>query len=216
MDIEQARFNMVEQQIRPCEIFDKTLLDLLSSVKRENFVPVGYKDMAFSDVEIPLPGGQKMLLPRIVAKLIQELAIKKTDKILEIATGSGYVTALLAKMAEFVYSVEVSLPNKEFAVKNLTYAGINNVSVVAGDGANGLPAKAPYDKIFIGGGLLTIPEGLKASLRIGGILVGFVGNAPVMHAVKIVRVSENEYSQEQLFETVIDYLEGAIASEFKF
>lgn len=216
MNIEQARFNMVEQQIRPCEIFNEKLLDLLIQVKREDFVPVAYKNIAFSDVEIPLPGGQKTLLPRVIAKLIQELAPKTTDKVLEIATGNGYVTALLAKMSDFVYSIEKSKTNLQLAINNLTHASINNVSVINADGTVGLEDKAPFNKIFVGGAFMTIPETLKTQLKIGGILVGFVGNKQVMHAIKIVRNSENNFIQTNLFETSVEYLENVPTEQFKF
>lgn len=216
MNIEQARFNMVEQQIRPCEIFNEKLLGLLLSIKRENFVPALYKEMAFSDVEIPLPGGQKMLLPRVVAKLIQELDLKPTDKVLEIATGSGYVTALLAKMSEFVYSLEISSINLQLAVANLTNASINNVSVINADGTLGLANKALFDKIFIGGAFTQIPEKLKQQLNIGGILVGFAGVGTIMHAVKVIRISQDEYIETNLFETAIEYLDNVETQKFNF
>lgn len=217
MNIEQARFNMVEQQIRPCEIFDEKLLELLLKVKRENFVPAMYKDIAFSDVEIPLPGGHKMLLPRVASKLIQELELKNTDKVLEIATGSGYVTALLAKMSEFVYSVEISKVNLQLAVNSLTKASINNVSIINADGSAGLVEKAPFDKIFIGGAFFNgIPEAIKQQLKVGGILVGFVSGGGVTHAVKISRVHQNEFYCTNLFETAVEYLDNVQTQEFKF
>lgn len=216
MNIEQARFNMVEQQIRPCEIFNEKLLELLISVKRENFVPNIYKDVAFSDVEIPLPGGHKMLLPRIIAKLIQELELKATDKVLEIATGSGYATALLAKMSEFVYSIEISKINMQLAINNLTTASINNVSIINADGTLGLSDKAPFDKIFVGGAFTQIPDNLKQQLKVGGMLVGFKGVGTVMHAVKVVRVNQSNYLETNLFETSIEYLDNVQTQEFKF
>jgi protein-L-isoaspartate(D-aspartate) O-methyltransferase len=127
MNVEQARFNMVEQQIRPWNVFDEKILSLLSQIKRENFVTEKYHNLAFSDIEIPLPGEQKMLFPRIEARLLQELQLNKKDKVLEIGTGSGYVTALISKMADFVYSVEINSQNKAFAQNNLTHVGIKNV-----------------------------------------------------------------------------------------
>lgn len=217
MNIEQARFNMVEQQIRPCEIFDEKLLKLLLKVKRENFVPAIYKDIAFSDTEIPLPGGHKMLLPRVAAKLIQELEVKSTDKVLEIATGSGYVTALLAKMSEFVYSLEISKVNLQLAVNNLTKASINNVSVINADGSLGLANKAPFDKIFVGGAFFNgIPDAIKQQLKVDGVLVGFVSGAGVTHAVKINRISQGEFCYTNLFETEVEYLDNVQTQEFKF
>ena len=116
MDFTTARFNMVEQQIRPWNMFDERVLELLSTIKREDFVQEQYRNLALSDIEIPLPGGQKMLFPRMEARLLQELVLRKRDKVLEIGTGSGYVTALLAKMSDFVYSLEINSQNKQFAL----------------------------------------------------------------------------------------------------
>ena len=206
MDRELARFNMVEQQIRPCDVRSEDVLRLLSQVGREKFVPEEYKQLAFSDLEIPLPGGQSMLTPRVEAMLLQELSINKIDKVLEIGTGSGYITAILAKLADFVYTIEIDEQNKLLALKNLTLAGNNNVSVINANGINGLPNKAPFDKIFVGGGLLSIPQSLKSQLRVGGKLVGIIGNSPVLHAISITRDGENKYTQKQLFETSTDYL----------
>ena len=206
MDMELARFNMVEQQIRPCDVRSEDVLRLLSQVGREKFVPEEYKQLAFSDLEIPLPGGQSMLTPRVEAMLLQELSINKIDKVLEIGTGSGYITAILAKLADFVYTIEIDEQNKLLALKNLTLAGNNNVSVINANGINGLPNKAPFDKIFVGGGLLSIPQSLKSQLRVGGKLVGIIGNSPVLHAISITRDGENKYTQKQLFETSTDYL----------
>jgi protein-L-isoaspartate(D-aspartate) O-methyltransferase len=215
MNVEHARFNMVQQQIRPCEIFDQNLLDLYTSVKRENFVAPQYKNIAFSDLEIPLPGGQKMLCPRVESKLIQELQLSKTDKVLEIGTGSGYVTAVLAKMVDFVYSVEINDINKEDAAKHLMQAGISNVSIISGNGLHGLAAKAPFDKIFIGGGLTHIPEELIRQLKNGGRLVAIVGKKPVMHAILLERLSETHCRETQLFETDVDYLVHEVDKTFK-
>jgi len=216
MDMENARFNMIEQQIHPWNVSDKALLDLLFSIKREAFVPSKFKHMALSDLEIPLPGGQKMLLPSIEIKLIQELKVQKTDKVLEIGAGSGYVTALLAKLAEFVYTLEINEQNKQLALKNLAHAGVNNVSVISGNGIDGLASKGKFDKIFIGGGVVTIPEVLKNQLNIQGKLVGFSGTKPVMHAVLIEKISQNEYSERKLFETDVEYLINASVPKFKF
>ena len=216
MDMEQARFNMVEQQIRPCDIHDEILRDLLFKIKREKFTPEQYKQLAYSDLEIPLPGGQKMLMPRIEALLLQALAVERTDKVLEIGTGSGFVTALLARLADFVYSIEVEDANKALAKQNLTYAGITNVSLSRANGIQGMTEKAPYNKIFIGGGLITIPESIKEQLKVGGKLVGIIGNRPIMHAILIERTSETTYSEKQLFETDVDYLVSENVEQFTF
>lgn len=216
MNFEQARFNMVEQQVRPWNVFDENVLAMLTNVKREEFVSPEYKAIAFSDVEIPLPGGQKMLFPRVEARMLQELNLSKKDKVLEIGTGSGYVTAMLGKLTDFVYSIEINTKNKEFAVSNLTKAGIKNVSIIEGDGLNGLAAKAPFDKILIGGSLPVIPQTLKQQLKVGGHMVAVIGTKPAMHAVHITRIAENEFIEKQIFETIIDELTGAHQNQFKF
>ncbi|MFN8770482.1 MAG: protein-L-isoaspartate O-methyltransferase family protein [Neisseriaceae bacterium] len=217
MDIEKARYNMVEQQIRTCNVLDKSLLEVLINVKREAFVAPLYKNIAFSDTEIPLPGSGKMLCPKIDAMLLQELHLNRNDKVLEIGTGSGYITAILAKLSKHVYSVEINEENKQFAIKNLTYAGINNVSIVGGNGLSGFSEHALYDKIFIGGAGYNIPEELKEQLTVGGVLVGIVGKEPAMKAVKITRIGENNFKEEQLFETVAEYLiEGNNFNKFIF
>ncbi len=214
--MELARFNMVEQQIRPCDVRNEDVLRLLSQVGREKFVPVQYQQLAFSDLEIPLPGGQAMLTPRVEAMLIQELAVSKIDKVLEIGTGSGYITAILAKLADFVYTIEIDEQNKQLATNNLTYAGVNNVSIINANGIHGLATKAPFDRIFVGGGLLGIPDELKAQLRVGGRLVGLVGNSPLLHAILITRDGENKYTEKKLFETNTDYLINEQTEQFTF
>ena len=216
MNIENARFNMVEQQIRTWDVSDKALLELLSNMNRENFVDKKCKDIAFADLELPLPGGGKMLCPRVEARLIQALKLTKYDNVLEIGSGSGYVTALLAKLSNFVYSVEINARNKELADKNLMNCGITNASVVLADGINGLDTNAPYDKIFVGGALTTINEALKKQLKIGGRLVGFIGYTPTMHAVVINKLTDSEYDMKYLFEIDLDYLVSENMHKFKF
>ena len=147
MNIEQARFNMIEQQIRPWEVLDPQVLDLLFVVKREDFVPAAYRNLAFADMEIPIGSGQVMLAPRVEARLLQELGIKKTDKVLEIGTGSGYMAALLAAGAEHVVSIENRPELAEFARQNLERAGVTNVTVEVGNGAAGWSQRGPYDAI---------------------------------------------------------------------
>lgn len=216
MNLEQSRFNMVEQQIRTWDVFNQDILNIFLTLKRENFVLAEYKNIALSDVEIPLPGIQKMLYPRVEARLLQELDLNKHDKILQIGSGSGYVTAILAKLCAFVHSIELDEANQKLATANLTENGINNVSITSGNGINGMPAKAPYDKIFVGGALIEIPNSLKKQLKIGGKLVGFVGREPTMHAIVMEKLSDTEFKQKQLFETDLDYLVGEQVEQFKF
>lgn len=216
MNLDLARFNMVEQQIRPWNVFDPAVLDLFLAIKREHFVLEKFKNIALSDLEIPLPGGQKMLSPCEEARLIQELHITNTDLVLEIGTGSGYVTAILAKLADFVYSIELEEENKKFAATNLAAANCCNIALHLGNGLSGMLSKAPFDKIFLGGGVLEIPLVLKEQLKIGGKLVGFVGVSPVMHAVSVVRDSTNSYIETKLFETDVEYLVTGNPQRFSF
>lgn len=216
MNLEIARFNMVEQQIRPWNVFDEKVLALLQTIKREEFVEDKYRNLALSDIELILPGEQKMLFPRIEARLLQELKLTKKDKVLEIGTGSGYVTALLGKLTDFVYSVEINDINKQFAINNLMKAGIKNVSVTEGDGINGLANKAPFDKIFVGGSLPEVNNELKHQLAVGGILVAIVGEAPIMSAVVVTKISETEFNETKIFETCVDPLVSTSTSTFTF
>ncbi len=213
MNTEKARFNMIQQQIRPWEVLDPGVLALLSVVKREQFVPAAHKDLAFADVEIPLKAnaqpGQTMLAPRVEARFLQELAIKNTDKVLEIGTGSGYMAALLAAKAEFVNSVEIDPELVELARRNLQRAGVANVSVDQGDGALGWDLYAPYDAIIVSASLPVLPETLLRQLKIGGRLVAIVGEEPVMEAQLVKRTDENAFSTVNLFETVVAPLVNA-------
>lgn len=209
MDIELARFNMIEQQIRPWNVLDPTVLSLLSVVKRENFVPAAYKDLAFADVEIPIGQGQTMLAPKIEARLLQELSIKNTDKVLEIGAGTGYVAALIAAKAEFVYTVEIDPVLHEMARKNLQHAGVVNVSVDLGDGAQGWPLYAPYDVIVLSGSTPVLPDSILRDLKIGGRLVAVVGEAPSMQVQLVTRTGEHAFNTARVFETVVAPLSNA-------
>jgi protein-L-isoaspartate(D-aspartate) O-methyltransferase len=211
MNIEQARFNMIEQQIRPWEVLDQNVLDLLFVVKREYFVPAAYRTLAFADMEIPLGNGQAMLAPKIEAKQLQELAIKKTDKVLEIGTGSGYMAALLAAHAEHVVTVECRPELAEFAKQNLQNAGVANVTVEVGNGANGWAQRGPYDAIVLSGSVPAIPDSLLKQLRVGGRLAAVVGEAPAMAAQLITCTADGVYNTVNLFETVIPALDGLAA-----
>jgi protein-L-isoaspartate(D-aspartate) O-methyltransferase len=215
MNFEQVRFNF-QHQLRTLGVLDEQVLELISKVKREDFVPHKYLELAFSEVEIPLPGGQKMLCPQLEGQLIQQLNLKRHDKVLEIGAGSGYVTALLAKKVEQVYAIECNEENFSFASHNLEKVGFRNIQLILGNGLMGLVSRAPFDKIFVGGGVIEIPLNLKSQLKIGGILVAIVGKLPLMRATVIKRISDKQYEQKILFETVVPYLEGSIVPKFKF
>lgn len=205
MDFAQARFNMVEQQIRPWQVSNPKLLELLSTLKREEFVPKEYKEIAFSDVEIPLPGRQHMLFPRVEARMVQELEIKPTDKILEVGTGSGFVTALLASLGSFVDTIEVNEHNRHLATHNLKHATITNIKIHDGNGLDGLRG-SHFDKIFIGGGVQNIPQVLINQLNTGGRLVAICGQLPVMFAILLNKTSSTLVRETKLFETSVEYL----------
>ncbi|MGC3962342.1 MAG: protein-L-isoaspartate O-methyltransferase [Rhodocyclaceae bacterium] len=217
MDFEQARFNMVEQQIRPWEVLNPDVLDTLMLVKRELFVPAEQQALAFADIELPIGKGQTMLAPKIEAKALQALAVKSTDSVLEIGTGSGYMAALLAARAEWVRSIEIEPELAQFAFENLSRNGVDNVIVEEGDGSRGWAERAPYDVIMVSGALPEIPQDLLAQLKHGGRLFAVVGAAPVMRACLVVRTADDAWQTSELFETVIPALRLAQApASFRF
>lgn len=209
LNIEQARFNMVEQQIRPWDVLDASVLDLLFAVKREEFVPAASRDLAFADLELPIGHGQVMLQPKLEARLLQELAVKKTDKALEVGAGSGYMAALLAAKAAQVTTIEINPELAKTATANLKAAGVANARVEVGDGLQGWSAGAPYDVIVVSGSVPVLPEALLAQLKVGGHLAAIVGTAPVMEAQIITCTAPHTYSTLNLFETVAPALQGA-------
>jgi protein-L-isoaspartate(D-aspartate) O-methyltransferase len=213
MDLEQNRFNMIEQQIRTWEVLDQEVLKLLFELRREEFVPAAYRSLAFVDMEIPLGYGEVMLAPKMEARILQELQVKKTDRILEVGSGSGYLSALLAKKGEYVYSVEIVPELKAMAEKNLQAHGISNVSVEQGDAACGWPAHGPYDVIVLTGSTPVLPEAFQESLKTGGRLFAVVGDEPAMQAVLVTCVAREgktgAYNTVGLFETCISPLKNA-------
>ena len=209
MNFEKARFNMVEQQIRPWEVLDPDVLDLLMSVKREEFVPAAHRALAFADVEIPIGCGQVMLKPVIEGKVLQAVRPVKSDQVLEIGTGSGWFAALLAARAEWVRTIELEPELVKLASANLARNSVDNVVVVEGDGIAGWPDRAPYDIIVVSGGLPFVPQALLEQLKVGGGLFALVGEAPVMKAGLITCEDEGRFSTEDIFETVVPALRNA-------
>ena len=217
MNIEQARFNMIEQQIRPWNVLDQDVLDLLLIVKREDFVPADYKSLAFVDSEIPLGGGEAMFTPKLEARILQELQLKKHETVLEIGAGSGYMAALLAHKGRHVTTVEILPELKAMAQANLANAGVTNVTVELGNGAQGWAQGAPFDVIVISGGMEVLPEAFLKQVKVGGRIAAMLGQAPVMSCNIITRVSETAYDTVKVFETNVKYLSGAVApSRFTF
>jgi len=208
MNIEQARFNMIEQQIRPWDVLDASVLQLLAVVKREDFVPSAYRALAFVDTEVPLPAGQCMLAPKVEARLLQELGVHKHERVLEIGAGSGFMAALLAHRAQHVTTLESDPELAELARANLRRAGLLNVTVVTADGSQGHAADGPYDAVLLSGSVAEVPTALLAQLKVGGRLAAIVGQLPVMRAVLIERTGEQGVERRVLFDTVAQRLRG--------
>jgi len=212
MNNDIARFNMIEQQIRPWEVLDGQVLSLLSIVKRENFVPLAHKALAFVDMEIPLQvtgsAGQVMLAPRVEARFLQNAAILGTDKVLEIGTGSGYMAALAAHQAASVLSFEIDPALAQQARSNLQAAGITNVEVRNANGSHGAATDGPFDVILLSGSVPDVPQVLLEQLKIGGRLLAVVGEDPVMRASVITRNGEQQWQTTEPWDTVAPRLQG--------
>ena len=217
MNLEQMRLNMVEQQIRTWEVLDQDVLDLLYIVPREEFVPQKHRALAFSDLEIPIGEGQRMWPPKMEARVLQELGVRKTDRVLEVGTGSGYFTALLSHRAAQVCSVEISLTLAAFGRSNLERHGADNITLEIGDAARGWSAHAPYDVIVLTGSTPLLPASMVEQLAPGGRLFAVVGEAPAMSARLVVSSAPGAWHSTDLFETVIAPLANAEhPSRFRF
>ena len=190
MNTEQARFNMIEQQIRTWDVLDPGVLELLAVVKREDFVPAAYRAMAFVDTEVPLPNGQSMLAPKVEARILQELAVQRHERVLEVGTGSGYMAALLAHKAQHVTTLEIDPELARFATENLRRAWVMNVTVLNVDASKAPPADGPFDVIVLSGSVAAVPPSLLGQLKPGGRLAAIVGQLPVMRAELVTRAPE--------------------------
>lgn len=208
MNIEQARFNMIEQQIRPWDVLDGAVLSLLAAVRREDFVPTAMKALAFVDTEVPLGEGQVMLAPRVEARMLQELKVQRHETVLEVGTGSGFVAALLGHRAQRVISLECRPALAAQARSNLQRAGLSNVEVREQCGSAGLAEDGPFDAIMLSGSVPSVPKALLDQLKVGGRLIAIEGHEPVMCAVLYTRQSEQAVSREELFDTVAQRLDG--------
>ena len=208
MNFDQARFNMVEQQIRTWQVLDLKLLDVLLKIKREIFTPLSYQDIAYTDTEIPLANGQTMLTPCIQARLIHDLHLTGQEKVLEIGTGSGYSTAILANLCKRVISIECDAELAINAKTNLQKASIGNAEVRVGDGLQGSPAEGPFEAIILQGSVPEIPQQLLDQLQINGRLIAVVGEDPMMQACIVTRHGLESFSHKTLWDTVIPRLEG--------
>ena len=216
-NIAQARFNMIEQQIRPWDVLDGSVLELLSRIRREDFVPEAHRSLAFADLEIPLPGGQCMLAPRVEARMLQDLALTGTEKVLEVGSGSGFMAALLANRAARVISLEINPELAALARDNLQIAGIHNAEVRVADGAKGLPEEVPFNAIVLSGSVAEVPHALLSQLAVGGRLVAIVGDEPVMRATVITRTSPTNYKTTYPWDTMAPRLQNfAEHARFQF
>lgn len=206
-DLERARYNMIEQQIRPWEVLDQRVLDALATVPREDFVPERYRRLAFADVRIPLGHGQTMMNPNVEGRLLQALAIQPTESVLEVGTGSGFTTACLARLGARVDSVEIFPEFSERARSLLRRHNMTNAYLYTGDARLDW-GEHPYDAIALTGALPALPDSWRRRLAVGGRLFAIVGSEPAMEAVLVTRVSEQEWEQNGLFETDLAYLIG--------
>ena len=207
-NMEQARFNMIEQQIRPCEVLEGRILELLKHVRREQFVPTGMKELAFADMEIPLGHDASMWQPKLEARVVQELHLARSDKVLEVGTGSGYLTALLSALAGHVTSVEIVPELSTLAKQNLASQQRDNVTLEVGDAATGW-GKETYDAIVLTGSTPVLPEAFRDSLNVGGRLFVIVGDAPVMEAKLVTRVARDIFETVNIMETYVAPLQNA-------
>lgn len=207
LNLVQARFNMVEQQIRPWDVLHQDILVLLEMLPRDEFVSENYKNLAYADMRIPLGNGQFMMEPKIEARILQALEVQTNEKVLEIGTGSGYLTALLATQAEHVTSIEIHPELQLQAKQRLAAHDIKNVTLETGDAASGWDGQ--YDAIVITGSLPLMPEYYKQSLNVGGRLFVISGDAPAMEARLVTRLGQDEFADEALFETDLPALENA-------
>lgn len=210
MNVEKFRFNMIEQQIRPWDVHDGDILQLLSDLRRENFAPAAHKSLAFADLEIPLLAtdadsqaqGCCMLAPRVEARILQDLNLTSSDKVLEIGTGSGFMAALLASRAQRVISLEIVPELARLARENLSQAGFTNVEVRQADGSQGLPLESPFDVIVLSGSVAEIPHALLDQLKVGGRLMAIVGEQPVMRATRVTRQDATNFVTTQAWDTL--------------
>jgi protein-L-isoaspartate(D-aspartate) O-methyltransferase len=225
VDIEQARFNMIEQQIRPWDVLDLDVLGLLQEVRREEFVPLAHKGLAFVDMEVPLlpdtedalRQGHSMLSPKVEARLLQDLAPRAHEKVLEVGAGSGYMAALLASRAQRVITLELHPELARMARENLQKAGVRNAEVREADGSRGLAAEGPFDAILLSGSVHQVPQVLLQQLKVGGRLAAIVGDLPVMRTTLITRTGDAEWATTQPWDTVAPRLANfPEASRFHF
>lgn len=210
LNFEQARYNMIEQQIRTWDVLDQRVLDAVAATRREDFVPAEFRRLALADTQIPIGRGEVMMAPKVEARMLQSLQIQPGDTALEIGTGSGYVTALLARLTSWVTSVEVYADLSAAAQARLDAAGIGNVTLAVGDALRGWRAPAHFDVVAVTGSVPIMTAALNDHVKVGGRLFIIVGEAPVMEALLLTRTGMESWARESLFETVLPPLVGAV------
>jgi protein-L-isoaspartate(D-aspartate) O-methyltransferase len=215
MNLELARHNLIEQQIRPWDVLDDQVLDTIMRCPREDFVAESQRNLAFVDMELPIGHGEHMMCPKVEARMLQSLKVQPGDRVLEVGTGSGYVTMMLASLADQVYSVEINEELAQKAARRLAEHGVDNADVKVGDAAQGWSDRQPYDVIAITGSMPALPESYKEDLQIGGRLFVVLGEGPVMEATLITRINANEWKEEVQFETYLAPLSN-VSSGKKF
>ncbi len=213
MNFERARHNMVEQQIRTWDVFDERVLNVMLEVPREDFVPQAHRSLAFNDMAVPLAQVETMMQPKVEARMLQALDVRPTDTALEIGTGSGYVTALLAKLGKHVFSVDIHTDFVESAGTRLASLGIDNVTLDTGDAARGWGRRGTFDVIAVTGSLPELTDEIRKDLNVGGRMFAIIGEEPVMEAYLITRLGENDWHKEVLFETVVPPLANAYRAD---
>jgi protein-L-isoaspartate(D-aspartate) O-methyltransferase len=213
IDVQSARRQMIEQQVRAWDVLDLRVLAAMERVPREAFVPADYRDLAFADMNVPLGEGQSMLAPKVEGRILQALAVTPADRVLEVGTGSGYMTALLASLAAHVYTVDIVPEFTEAAATKLRSHGIHNVTVETGDAARGWDKHSPYDVIVVTGSLPVLPPAFQNSLQPGGRLFVVVGEPPIMEARLVTCISRGVFNSMDVFETCISPLRNALQPE---
>jgi len=209
MNFERARFNMVEQQVRPWEVIDERVLQQMESIQREDFVPVRYRKLAFADLCVPLAHDQFMMRPKVEGRMLQALGLEDNETVLEIGTGSGYATACLAGLAQHVVSVEIFEDMSEEAAARLEEKGIANVELFHGDVMKGWQPEQAHDVVVVTGSVPEIPEAFRGWVNPGGRLFVVTGNSPAMEARVLTRVGVSDWVEESLFETVLPRLQNS-------
>ncbi|BAV34956.1 protein-L-isoaspartate O-methyltransferase [Sulfuricaulis limicola] len=210
LNFEVARTSMILNQMRAWLVHDDRVLELIARMPRQDYVPAACRNLAYADMNIPLGHGEVMMAPKLEARLVQELEINPADKILEIGTGSGFMTALLAALGRHVISVEIRPEFTVEAATRLAHHGVRNITLETGDGARGWDRQQPYDVILLTGSTPILPAAFQQSLAIGGRLIAIVGTAPAMEVRRIRRLGEHSFEEKSLFETVIPKLQNAL------